>query len=112
MNKKVVYFLLIFGLLAVAGSSFAQVRLDNPLPGVDNFSTLLSRIAGVVGQILMALGALMIVFSGFLFMTSSGKPEKISTAKTALLYAILGIVIGGLASAIANLIVSAMRVGA
>jgi hypothetical protein len=108
MNKKIVYSLIFLGLFAVTGYAFAQTQLENPL-SVDTFEGLFARITTVVGQILMAVGALMITISGLLFMTSAGKPEKINTAKAALVYAILGIVIGGLATGIANLIISTLK---
>jgi hypothetical protein len=104
MNKKAVYFLLIIGLLALAGNSFAQVRLENPLQGVNNFTDLFGKIISTVGILIAGLGTIMLIVAGILYVTSAGSPEKVGTAKKALIYAVAGIVIGLAASGIVELI--------
>jgi len=42
----------------------------------------------------------MIIVAGILYLTSAGSPDKMKTAKTALIYAIAGMVIGMAAEAI------------
>ena len=77
----------------------SAVTINNPIKYSD-FSSLLTAIAGAVATIIGSLAALMIIVSGFLFITSAGSPEKIKNAKAALTYAIIGMVVAGLASAI------------
>lgn len=109
MNKKVVaviIFVSLFGLMsfALADCPAGKVCIPNYLPGVNTFGDLLLKIAAGVGTIVGSLGAVMIVIAGFLFLTSAGSPEKISKAKTALLYAVIGILIGIMATIIVETI--------
>lgn len=108
MNKKLISLFVVMGLFGLAGL-VAAVTIPNPLGGVSSFSVLFVNIAKAVGEIIVALGGLMILISGFLFMTSAGNPQKIEKAKTALLYAVIGMVVGGSAAAIANMVVAWMK---
>lgn len=101
MNEKIAGTLIFYSLFCFAGFALAGITA----PGVpQDFTTLLDNIITGVGTIMASLGGLMVVIAGFLFMTSAGNPGRLATAKTALFYAIIGIVIGGLASAIAAVI--------
>jgi len=104
MKVKNVLQNLFIGLIGLAiltpALTIAQVTIKNPIK-YNNFCSLLTEgiipaVAGIIG----ALGTLMIVVAGFLFMTSAGSPEKVKSAKTALFYAIMGILIALLASGI------------
>jgi NAD/NADP transhydrogenase beta subunit len=46
----------------------------------------------------------MIIVAGIFYLTSAGNPQRIETAKKALIYAIAGIAIGLAATAIVNII--------
>lgn len=81
-----------------------SVNLTNPLGNIKTFQQLLARIAAGVGQLITALGAVMIVVSGILYLLSAGSPEKLATARKAFMYAIMGIVIGLAATAIVSVI--------
>lgn len=88
-------------------SSFvsADVTITNPLG--DDTSTvpdLLLKITGGVGSVIAAVGTIMIVIAGILYLLSAGSPEKIATAKKALIYAIMGIAVGLAASTIVAVI--------
>ncbi len=105
MKKRIVNVLVFIGLFCLASFALAQVKLSDPLGIGDNpngVKILLNKIATGVGEILVALGTLMIIISAYLFMTSAGSPEKIKTAKTALIYAVIGILVGALAGPIVN----------
>jgi hypothetical protein len=81
----------------------AAVTLINPLTA-NNFGELLLKIAGAVGGLVAALGTIMIIVAGILYLTSAGSPERMGKAKTALVYAIIGIAIGITAEAIVGII--------
>jgi len=70
-----------------AGSS-----LDNT---ITNGINLLSIVVGIIAVV-------MIVLAGFRYITSGGKQESISGAKSALTYAIIGLIIVALAQVIAR----------
>ena len=110
MNKKITPSVLFASLLCLASFACLPVgrvsaqTIPNPLK-YNNFSDLITNgiipaVAGVVGS----LATIMIIVAGILYLTSAGSPEKIKTAKTAFIYAIIGIVIALAASAIASII--------
>jgi hypothetical protein len=105
MKKPLASLFLFAGLLFLTLSSFvsAQVSIPNPL-AVNNFCQLLTSIASAVGGLIAMLGTIMIIWSGILFLTSAGSTERTGAAKKALIYAIMGIVVGLLASAIVEII--------
>lgn len=106
MNKKFIYFLVsLVGIFVIAGTAFA-LTIPNPLPGINSFGQLLTRIAGEVGKLVVILSSVAIIFAGGLFLLSGGSPEKITKAKSALMYAIIGTVIGLAATAIVEIIKS------
>ncbi len=87
------------------------VTIPNPLR-YDTFGKLLLEgiipaVAGLVG----ALSVIMIIVAGILFLTSAGNPERITTAKKALIYAIAGIVIALIAGTIVLTIESILGAG-
>lgn len=104
VNKKAVLSAVILGLLGVAGFCFAQVVLPNPLDPIQDFKTLLLKIAEAIGVLISALGTIMIIVAAILYLTSAGSPEKINKAKTALIYAIIGIAVGISATVIVEVI--------
>ncbi|MEK7562089.1 MAG: pilin [Patescibacteria group bacterium] len=87
----------------------AQVTIPNPLGNTTNtFGDLLGNIITAVAGIIGALSVIMIIVAGILYLTSAGSPEKMTKAKTALIYAIAGIVITLLASGIVAIIRTAI----
>lgn len=64
----------------------------NPL-GTTNLMTLLQRILDFVIEIGSIIVILMLVYVGFLFVTARGEPAKITAARQALLWTIVGALI-------------------
>ncbi|MEK9185899.1 MAG: hypothetical protein AAB863_03935, partial [Patescibacteria group bacterium] len=69
-----------------------DIKITNPLKGgTDSIPVLLEKI---ISEALLPIGAVvvvvMIIYAGFLFVTAKGKPEDITKAKDALLYAAIG----------------------
>jgi hypothetical protein len=107
MSKKIIYLAVFISALCLAGVALAQsgsVSIPNPLNGVNSFGDLLSKIVVGVRTLIASLGTIMIIVAGILYLTSAGSPEKIKTAKTALIYAIVGIAMGIAADAIVSII--------
>ncbi len=109
MTKQIVLLLALISLFGLASSTLAAVVIPNPLGGVNDFGQLLLKIAQAVGVLIGALGTIMIIVAGILYLTSAGSPEKIKTAKTALIYAIAGIAIGISATAIVQTILEILK---
>jgi len=109
MNKKIISAIIFASLLCLASSAFAAVTIPDPLGGV-TFPQLLLKIAKGVGGLIAGLGTIMIIIAGILYLISAGSPEKITKAKTALIYAIAGIAIGITATAIVEIITEILGV--
>jgi hypothetical protein len=66
--------------------------LNNPLGdiGVDNIPKLIEKILELVVLIGTPVVALFIIWSGFLFVSAQGNPTKLTTARTTLMYTLIG----------------------
>lgn len=105
MNKKIIAFIILAGMFGLSGLVLADSMADgpgieNPLRGVDTIAQLLEKIGDAVAMVVGALGVIMLIIAGILFVTSAGSPERVNKAKTALFYAIGGIVVALAAKAI------------
>ncbi len=111
-TKKILVALFVFGMVVMpvvgfgqtsgggnnTGTTPTQVKnsninftLPNPFKGG---SDLMSIITTIFDNIILPLGSvlivLVIIFSGFKFLTAQGKPADLATARQALLYAVIG----------------------
>lgn len=91
--KKNLIFSITFIGLGLANLALAQVTLPNPLGAVGDFPTLISNIATYVFSIVGVLSVLMFLWAGIIFLTSAGNDQKVSSAKKALFYAVVGLAI-------------------
>ena len=82
---------------------FAQVTVPNPL-SVNSFGDLLFKIAGGISTIIGSIAVIMIIYAGILYLISAGDPGRMGKAKTTFLYAVIGIIIAGAATAIVTII--------
>ena len=64
-------------------------KIDNPLLSTDIAQFIQKLLENVIKLAVPAV-ALAVIYSGFLFVTAMGNPEKISAAKSALLYTVIG----------------------
>ncbi len=75
--------------------TFVAVPLIAFAAGPLNFKAIIDRLLLlVIWPIFAGASIIMIIVSGFLFVTAQGDPSKISTAKKSLLWAIVGIIVG------------------
>lgn len=69
-------------------------KLQNPLgDGNNNLTSFANSIVDAVVTVGLPIAALMIVYSGFLFVAARGNESKLKDAKNAFLYAVIGIAI-------------------
>ena len=75
---------------------------DNPLACKTLYECLVS-VLNIVIYVLFPFIVLMIVYTGFLFVVAQGKPEKLSRAKSALVWVLIGalVILGSKALALA-----------
>lgn len=66
--------------------------------------TVLEKISGWLLGFLVAFATLMLIVAGFYFVTSQGDPEKIKKAKNFVLWALVGLGVGLLSTALVNFV--------
>lgn len=64
----------------------------------------LTNIVTDAGLLLVVICTLMIIWAAIVMLTAAGSAEKITTARTIILYAVIGLVVGLLAAAISGTI--------
>lgn len=67
----------------------AAVTINNPIKAKNVQDFVKTILEGII-KIGIPLVAIAIIYSGFLFVTAVGKPDKIKEAKDALLYTVIG----------------------
>jgi hypothetical protein len=111
MSKKALCKILVIGLLFYAGAVLASgggsASIDNPI-GASTFGELLGKIVTAVGAVIAGIGTIMFMVSGIMFFLSAGNPQRMQTAKTTLVYAIVGMVVGLSADAIVAFVQSSV----
>lgn len=86
-----------FGILVVGNSVLAQpgagaITIPNPLDCPD-IGCVLQRIASFLFMIATPILTIMVLWAGFLFMTSAGNDQKIADARKVLFGAVIGFAI-------------------
>lgn len=85
-------------MLALPVLVFAFTAPNQPTIGnIDSFDKIFTNILKLIWPIVGGLAAVMIVVAGIVFITANGDPEKIKTARTSLIWAVIGIVVAILA---------------
>lgn len=72
------------------GGTKATITIKNPLNGIDDIPDFIKKLIEIVLYVGVPLVALAIIYTGFLFVQAQGSPEKITKAKSALLYTLIG----------------------
>lgn len=79
-----------------APNSTACVNNRNESPGGNALygpNGILTRAAGLIARVVGIATVIMIIIAGFKYVTSSGDPNNVKSAKDTLLYAIVGLLI-------------------
>ena len=104
MNRKLTILALI-GLLL-----FPTVLLAQPATGTEVFTTVaglievIERIGGYLSMIIFSLAIIFILVSAFQFLTAAGNPEKITSARQVLIYALVAVAIAVVAWGLPKLV--------
>ncbi len=92
---------------AAGGFTTTNITLTNPLGSKCNDLTCpLTAVTNFLFTIAIPICGIMILVGGFQMMTAAGSPEKFSTGKKTILYAVIGFVVVLLAGSVAALIQS------
>jgi uncharacterized membrane protein YuzA (DUF378 family) len=72
--------------------------------GVNGDNGVISTVVNILSIVVGVAAIIMILVSAFKYITSNGDSAKIGSAKTTLIYALVGLAIAGLAEAIVHLV--------
>lgn len=86
-------------ILRGVGETGSDCSTDDLMNIISVATEIISVIAGIAGVI-------MVVYSGFRYITSGGDTGKIGAAKTSLIYALIGLAIAALAQFMVNFVIN------
>lgn len=78
---------------------------DVGIPKVEANATAMADILNTVYYVAGAVAVLVIVIAGFMMVVSSGNPERVKTARSAILSAVIGLVVVLMAAAITRFVI-------
>jgi uncharacterized membrane protein YjfL (UPF0719 family) len=110
MNKKNILALVSAVVILVPMITLAQVGGSPPALGL-NLTQIAENIAKAMWIIFTAVAVVMFVTAGILFLTAQGQPEKIATARQAVIWGIAGVVVAILAFTIISFTTSLVSSG-
>ena len=94
VNIKLIALISFVALLSLPSFVFAGVPVSSGPDPATWFKDILNNILGkIVWPIFFGLSVLMFIWAGILFVTAAGDPGKIATAKKAVVWAIIGIIV-------------------
>lgn len=74
--------------------------------GTNNLNSLLTKIINIFSAIVGVIAVVMIIVGGLRYITSGGDSGRVSTAKTTIIYALVGLVIVALAQLIVHFVLN------
>lgn len=87
-------FLVSADLHSAACSGLAEINSSQGCgTGSGSVNTLVGDIVTIISYVIGALSVVMIIISGARFITSGGDSQKVSSAKSALIYALIGLAV-------------------
>lgn len=75
----------------------------NPLFGKEG---IITKVIGIIAILTGVAAVLLIIVAGFRFVESGGNPEKAAAARATITYALIGLIVAGLAQAIVVFVLS------
>jgi len=94
MKNKIISLLILSVALAPVFVLAETITIDNPLdPNIKTLWQLIDKVIDFVFMIAWMVTPIIIIVSGFFFMTAQGEPEKILKAKKIILWALIGLLI-------------------
>lgn len=102
-TQKIITSLAILGILVMP---VAALAVDFTVPGQmsPDLPTVINNILTPIWQVFIGLAVIMIIVAGILFLVAGGSAEKVATARQALIWGVIGIVVGVLAFSITTIV--------
>ena len=99
---------------SLSGSVFAQVSkgidtaTTSEMKGksIDGDKGLIKTVVNVLLRAVGILSVIMIIFSGFRYITSAGDASKTKSARSTLIYSVVGLIVAIMAWAIVNMVIN------
>jgi len=85
-------------------SQSTGLNIPNPLGGTSDITTLVKNILNFLLKIAWVIAPILIVYAGFLYITSAGNDEKVKTAQKTLIWALVGFAVVLIASSVPAII--------
>ena len=95
MNKKIVVLIIFATVLSLPFVAHAMVS---------DLSQLIDAIARAAGMIFGGIAVVCFLAAGVMFLTSGGQPDRLQVARSAVMWGIVGIIIGILAFSIIGIV--------
>jgi len=101
MNKKLVILFSSMVLLTLPVVMLADIN-PGPAPNSQNLSVtqIVNIVLNFIWPIFVGFAVIMFLVAGFLFLTAQGDPGKVGAARQAILWGIIGVVVGVIAFSI------------
>lgn len=97
-------------LILTARADSPTTNLPNPLGDSATVETVLNRIISQVITYAAIVVSIVIILAAFQMLFAQGSPEKFKTGRNAIVYAIIGFIVILLASGVAKIVESALKV--
>lgn len=107
-KSKKLDILILAVILLVLGVTASYAQIQNPISS-NSFADLIKKIAQDIRPIAITFSVVFIIYSGFLFVTASGNPEKLKTARQTFTWTIVGTAIVVGASLLAEVVINTIR---
>ena len=111
--KKIALGVAYVGMMALpllASAQFSNLP-DTPTPTVVDFCSIINLLLQITWVVFTAIAVISFVVAGILFVTSQGSADKVAAARGAVLWGVVGIVVGILAYVIISIVASALGAG-
>lgn len=98
---------------ALAGTAFTVDGGAGAAKPAGSGPTDLAAVFGTIANVLIflvgAISVIVIIYGGFLYVTSTGDSKRVEAAKSTILYAVIGIIVAVLAYAIVNFVIGSLK---
>jgi hypothetical protein len=84
---------------------FVALGVATPSGGYQNWvANIMAKVETAVWQFFFGITVIMFIVAGILFVTANGDPGKIKTAKTAVIWGVVGIIVATISFGIVGLV--------
>jgi len=108
MSKKILSVLILSGVLAIfvmpLMASATSLTAPPATGGIADVATVIGKVFTPLWQLAAGLAVIMFIVAGILFLTSMGDPGKLATARAAVIWGVVGLIVAIIAFSIVNIV--------